>query len=328
MFAVVITRPGGPEVLELREVPQPQPGPDEVLVRVRASALNRADLLQRQGRYPAPPGVPPDIPGMEFAGEVAALGENVCEWQPGDRVFGLVAGGAHAEYLLAHRQTLARIPEQFDWTAAGAIPEAFITAHDALVTQAGLQPGERVLIHAVASGVGLAATQLVRALEAHPYGTTRTAEKLERTRPFGLTDGAAIRDPATELAPMAERWTEGRGFNIVLDLVGGPYCAPSIAALALKGRILLVGTVAGGRAELDLRQVMGKRLRIMGTVLRARPLEEKIAVMAAFSRDVLPLVAQGKVQPVIDSVFPIAGIREAHERLESNATFGKVALIF
>src|SRR5918999_1664261 len=192
MQAVVITRPGGPEVLELRDVERPEPGVGEVLVRVRATALNRADLMQREGRYPPPPGAPVDIPGLEFAGEVTGLGPGVREWNDGDPVFGITGGGAYAEYLVAHERTLAAIPASLDWTDAAAVPEAFVTAHDALVTQAAVRASDRVLIHAIGSGVGLAAAQLARAVGAVPFGTSRTQDKVDRARNFGLEDGVAL----------------------------------------------------------------------------------------------------------------------------------------
>ncbi|MGH9556323.1 MAG: NAD(P)H-quinone oxidoreductase [Terriglobales bacterium] len=326
MRAVVISRPGGPEVLEVRDVSTPQPAAGEMLVRVMASALNRADILQREGRYPAPPGAPADIPGIEFAGEVAALGPGASLWRTGQRVFGITGGGGHAEYLVAHEHTLAEVPPNLTWTEAAAIPEAFITAHDALWQQASLRVSERVLIHAVGSGVGLAAVQLVRARGAVPYGTARTEEKLTRAREYGLEDGVVLRESLEPLAGHAAQWTSGHGFDVVLDLVGGPYVAASISALGLKGRLMLVGTLAGVRAELDLRAVLGKRLRLVGTVLRSRPLEEKIAATLAFATDVVPLFAQGKLHGVVDSEFPLAEIRAAHQRMESNATFGKVVI--
>lgn len=325
MKAVIITRPGGPEVLEIREVEAPTPAANEVLVRVRASALNRADLLQRQGRYPAPPGFPPDIPGMEFAGEVAAAGPGANRWKAGQRVFGITGGGAHAELLVAHEGTLAEVPANLSWAEAAAVPEVFITAHDALWVQAGLQAGERVLIHAVGSGVGLAAVQLVRARGAIPYGTSRTADKIAQAREYGLEDGAAVADPAVELPELAGRWA-GDGFDIVLDLVGGAYLPASLQALRLKGRLMLVGTVAGGTAELKLAPILYKRLTLRGTALRGRPLEEKIAVTAKFAAEVVPLLERGTVRPTIDSRFPLEQVRQAHQRLESNETFGKVVL--
>jgi putative PIG3 family NAD(P)H quinone oxidoreductase len=329
MFSIVITRPGGPEVLELRDVPTPTPGAGEVLVRVRTAALNRADLLQREGRYPAPPGVVADVPGLEFAGEVAALGpgaRGTHEWREGDRVFGIVGGGAQAEYLVAHGRTLARVPDSLDWVQAAAVPEAFVTAHDALVTQAAVRASEAVLVHAVASGVGLAAVQLARAASAVPYGTTRTAAKLEAARAHGLEAGVALADDLAPLAESVSRWTGGRGIDVALDLVGGPYAAASIAAMAPRGRVVLIGTVAGARAELSIRDVMGRRLTIRGTVLRARPLEEKIAATLAFAREVVPLLARGTVRPTVDATFAIERIADAHRRLASNETVGKVVL--
>ncbi|HKN84892.1 MAG TPA: NAD(P)H-quinone oxidoreductase, partial [Pyrinomonadaceae bacterium] len=305
----------------------PQPGPDEVLVRVRSTALNRADLLQRLGRYAAPTDAPQNIPGLEFAGEVAELGAKAQRWQKEDRVMGIVSGGAHAEFVTAHQDALVAVPVNLEWSAAGAIPEVFITAHDAL-QQAGFKAGEDVLIHAVGSGVGLAATQLVRALGGRAFGTSRTPDKIERAKAFGLESGYAVPEPSflTELSAFAENVTGSSGFDVVLDLNGGPYFAASLEAMALKGRLVLIGGVAGGRADVELYQILGKRLHIIGTVLRARSLQEKIAISGAFARDVLPLLANGSIQPVIDSVFPLEKIQDAHRRLESNETFGKVVL--
>jgi len=326
MLAAVITRPGGPEVLEVREVPRPEPGTDQVLVRVRASALNRADLLQRQGRYPAPPGVPADIPGMEYAGEVAALGPGARHCRVGDRVFGLVGGGAHAEYLVAHERTMAALPAGIEWGEAGAVPEVYITAHDALVTQAAVRPAERVLVHAAGSGVGLAAIQLTRALGAVPYGTARTESKLERARDHGMEGGWVAPGDLTRLREQVDRWTGGQGMDVVLDLVGGPYVGASAAALGLKGRLLLIGSMGGREAQLPLGHVMSNRLTIRGTVLRSRPLEERILTTRAFAAEVVPMLERGAVRATIDSRFALAEIGAAHERLESNATFGKVVL--
>jgi len=294
---------------------------------VRASALNRADLLQRAGRYPAPAGAPSDIPGLEFAGEVAALGPGAREWKEGDRVFGIVGGGAHAEYLVTHERTLAAVPEPLTWEQAGAVPEAFITAHDALVTQAALRPGERVLVHAVGSGVGLVAVQLARAFGASVFGTTRTADKLARAREYGLDDGVALGAGVDALVPAVLEWSGGRGADVVLDLVGGPYVAPSLAALALRGRVILIGTVAGPDAALPLRTMLGKRATVRGTTLRARPLEEKILATRAFAAEALPLLARGAVRVPLDRVFPLDEIAAAHAYLEGNASFGKVGLV-
>ena len=318
MKAVVITRFGGPEVLEIEDVPAPQPGPDEVLVGVRSTALNRADLLQRSGGYAAPPGAPQNISGLEFAGEVAELGTNARRWSKGDRVMGITGGGAHAEFVTAHQDAVAAVPSNVELSDAGAIPEVFITAFDAL-QQAGFKAGEKVLIHAVGSGVGLAATQLVRALGGHAFGTSRTPDKIERAKAFGLQEGCALE----KLSAFAENV---KGFDVVLDLNGGPYFAASLEAMAMKGRIILIGGVAGGKTNVDLYQMLRKRLHAIGTVLRARSLPEKIEITNAFAREVVPLLAKGAIKPVIDSVFPLEKIQDAHRRLESNETFGKVVL--
>lgn len=327
MKAVVITRFGGPEVLEIRDVPRPEPAPEEVLVRVRSTALNRADLLQRLGRYPAPPGAPQNIPGLEFAGEVAELGANAHRWREGDRVMGIIAGGAHAEFVTAHQDAVAVVPPNLELSAAGGVPEVFITAHDAL-RQAGFKAGEHVLIHAVGSGVGLAATQLVRALGGHAFGTSRTPDKIERAKAYSLESGFEVPQPSalTGLSAFAKSVTGDGGFDVVLDLNGGPYFAASLEAMAPRGRLILIGGVAGGKTEVDLYQILGKRLHVIGTVMRARSLHEKIATTAAFEGEVGPLLASGTVQPVIDSQFPLAQIQDAHRRLESNETFGKVVL--
>ena len=317
---------GGPEVLDIRETTIPQPGRDDVLVRVRASALNRADLLQRQGRYPPPAGYPVEVPGIEFAGEIAEVGGAVRKWKPGQRVFGLTGGAAHAEYLVSHQDLIAEVPDDLDWPAAAAVPEAFITAHDALWIQAALRPGETVLINAVGSGVGLAAVQLARAIQAVPYGTSRTASKLDQARSHGMQDGLVVRDNFDDLVAAMDQLTRGVGVNVFLDLVGGLYVSAAQKLMAVKGRIMLVGTVAGGKYEVESRYVMMKRLQIRGTVLRARSLEEKIAATRAFASEVVPLLATGVLKPAIDSKFELHDIQEAHRRLESNQTAGKVVL--
>jgi len=317
---------GGPEVLEIREVTRPQSSPEEVLVRVHASGLNRADLLQRQGKYPPPAGYPVEIPGIEFAGEIVKTGSSVRKWKVGQRVFGLVGGAAHAEYLITHQDLIAEIPEILDWAEAAAIPEAFITAHDALWIQAALRPGESVLINAVGSGVGLAAVQLVRAIRALPYGCSRTARKLDHAKALGMEEGIVAGDNLDHLISAVEQLTHGEGVNVMLDLLGGPYVTAGQKLMALKGRLVLVGTVAGGNYQLESRYVMSKRLQIRGTVLRARSLEEKIRATQSFSSEVVPLLANGSLQPTIDSTFPLEDIADAHRRLESNQTLGKVII--
>ena len=327
MKAVKIVSFGGFEGLAVAQVPDaPCPDADRVRVRVRAAGLNRADILQRLGRYPAPPGYPQDIPGLEFAGEVEEIGADARAWKIGDRVFGITGGGAQAEYVTVPENTLARIPENLSWAEAAAVPEVFMTAHDALFTQCGLQIGERVLIHAAGSGVGTAAIQLVRAAGAFAYGTSRTAEKLERAKQFGLSDSVVVADDPSRFVESIKTWTSGTGVNVVLDLVGGSYLKANLEALGLRGRLIFVGTTGGSRAEIDYSAVMGKRLRVMGTSLRTRPIEEKATATRLFAQHVVPLLASGKVKPVIDRVFPIQEVRAAHERIESNESFGKVVL--
>ena len=323
MRAIAISRPGGPEVLTVVERPSPEPARGEIRVRVRATAINRADLLQRLGAYPAPADAPADIPGLEFAGEVDALGPGVERFAIGDRVFGLVGGGGYAEQLVTHERAVARIPEGLSFEQAAAVPEAFITAHDAMVGQGGLAGGETLLVHAVGSGVGTAAVQLGRALGCFVIGTARTADKLERARPLGMDAGVTALDG--KFADEVRRHSEP-GASVVLELVGGPYVDEDLRCTRPLGRIVLVGLLAGARHELDLGLVLRKRLRVFGTVLRARPLEEKIAVMRTFEAQVVPLLARGLVAPVIDTVFALDEAAEAHRRMASNVGFGKIVL--
>jgi NADPH2:quinone reductase len=326
MKAVVITKFGGPEVLAIQEVPTPQPGPGQVLVRVRATALNRADLLQRQGKYPAPQGVVQNIPGLEFAGEVSELGPGATYWEKGDRVFGLTPGGAHAEYVVVEEGRLAEVRGGMDWVTAAAIPEVFITAYDALISQAHMQNGDKVLIHAVGSGVGLAGVQIARAFGGVPYGTSRTADKIDRAKQYGLEAGCLVDDKLSQIEAFAKSSTDGRGFEVVLDLVGGTYVAASLKVLAPKGRIMLIATMGGSEVTLLLHQLLSKRAHLIGTILRARPVEEIAEVMRAFSQHVVPLFGAGKLRPVIDKTFKISEIQEAHRYQESNQSFGKVVL--
>ena len=324
MLGVVITQAGGPDVLAVRDVDVPQPGPGEILVRVHATALNRADILQREGRYPPPEGAPPDIPGLEFAGEVAGAGSGATRWPIGARVFGIVAGGAHAEFLVTSQDAVAAIPDELSWIDAAAVPEAFITAHDALVTQAGVAAGETVLIHAVASGVGLAAVQIARAWGAIPFGTTRTVEKLAPAKELGLEDGVALGRDFEPLERKVAEWTSGRGIDVTLDLIGGPYLPASARVAALRGRIMIIGSLGGRSSDFPLGIVLSRRLQLRGTVLRSRSLAEKIEVTARFEREVVPLFSAGRLRPVIDSTFHLADIADAHRRMESNESIGKI----
>jgi putative PIG3 family NAD(P)H quinone oxidoreductase len=326
MRAVYIASFGDPYGIEVRDVPEPALPPRHVLVKVHATALNRADLLQLRGRYNPPPDIPKEIPGLEFAGSVVRSGAGASRWREGDRVFSIAGGAAHAEYVAAHEDMLATVPQRLSDQQAGAVPEVFVTAHDALIVQAGVKAGERVLIHAVASGVGLAAVQVCRAWGAIPYGTTRTESKLATARALGLEGGMALGDDPAAMLPQCATWTGGVGFDVVLDLAGGGYVAASLEALGSRGRHMLVGTMAGATTSLDLRKFLGKRLTMRGTVLRSRALQEKIAVMRAFTEDVVPKLESGALQPTIDAVYPLARAAEAYARLESNQTIGKVVL--
>ncbi|WP_165219915.1 NAD(P)H-quinone oxidoreductase [Aquisphaera insulae] len=327
MKAIVIAGVGGPEVLQVRELPTPEPRGDQVRVRVHASGLNRADLLQTRGLYPAPAGVPADIPGMEFAGEIDALGPDVTgRLKVGDRVFGIVGGGSQAEYLVTQERMAVPIPASLDMEQAAAVPEVFVTAHDALITRGRLFPGQRVLIHAVGSGVGTAASQIAHAMGCTVFGTSRTADKLERSKPLGLDVG--IDTSHEDFAEVIRDKTGGEGVHVVLDLLGGKVLAGNLKALATRGSLVLVGLLAGREAPLDLQAMLTKRLTIVGTTLRSRPLEEKIAATRLFADQVVPWLAEGKVRPIVDAVFPADRVKEAHERMASNGSFGKVILTF
>lgn len=328
MKAVTIVKPGGIEGLEVREVEPPAtPTADRVRVRVRAAGLNRADILQRMGRYPAPPGYPTDIPGIEFAGEVDEVGAEVRRWQRGQRVFGITGGGAQAEYLVVPENHLAEIPARLDWPEAGAVPEAFITAHDALFTQARLRPGEMMLVHAAGSGVGTAAIQLARAAGARVFGTSRTAAKLQGAQAFGVTGSVVVAADPLTLLPAVKEWTGGRGVAVILDLVGAKYLEANLRALAPRGRLILVGTTAGAQAPLDISLVMSKRLTMMGTVLRGRSPEEKATATRLFEEQVVPLLAAETIKPVIDRVYRMAEVQAAHARMETNESMGKIVLL-
>lgn len=327
MRAVTIPRFGGPDVLEIADVPDPAPASGEVLVRVRATALNRADIMQRLGRYPAPPGHQQLVPGLEYAGEIVGLGSDVTGWRSGERVFGIVAAGAHAELVTAHASTLARVPDGLSWEQAAAVPEAFITAHDALVTQGTLGAGERVMVHAVGSGVGLAVVQVAKVLGAPVFGTARSADKVARAREYGLDAGFVAGTDLAALTAAARAWSGDEGIDLVIDLVGGAYVPAGIAALRLKGRLVVVGLVAGREATVSLGEILSKRLTIRGTALRSRTTAEKAEATRLFARDVLPHLASGALRPVIDRVLPLAEIRAAHEAMQKDETFGKVVLV-
>lgn len=324
MKAVVIREAGGPEVLSIKDVPEPAPAKGEIRVRVKATGVNRADVIQRAGMYPAPPDVPADVPGLEFAGVVDAIGEAVTEVAVGDRVCGLAGGGTYAELLVVHARTVARIPDAMSFTDAAAIPEAFITAYDAMVLQGKLCAGQTLLVSAVGSGVGTAAVQIARAIGARSIGTARQQDKLDRAQQLGMDFGLLVTDG--KFASRVTTLCEGDGVDVVLELVGGAYVAEDIICTRVNGHILVVGLVAGAKCELNLGMVLRKRLTIKGTTMRMRPLEEKILAGQCLARNIMPLVETGKVQPIIDKVFPLEAAGDAHRYMEKNENFGKIIL--
>lgn len=325
MKAIVIPQYGAPEVLSLQDIPDPVPGPEDLVVRVRATALNRADILQRRGMYPQPGPKPEfEIPGLEFAGEVAAIGSRVTDHQVGDRVMGLLAGGGYAEKILVHQRLASTVPAMLSFEQAAAVPEAFITAHDALM-QCSLVCGETVLVHAAGSGVGTAAIQIAKAMGASMViGTAGSAEKLASARGLGLDHGI---DYKTEnFAERVLELTGGRGVDVLIDFIGASYLESNVRALANKGRMVVVGLMGGFSGDLPLGQLMQKRLTIRGTLLRSRSLEEKAAATRAFEKSVLPHFESGLLRAVVDTVFPLAEAAEAHRLMEANANFGKIVL--
>lgn len=323
MQAIVIARAGGPEVLERREVEAPVVRAHEVRIRVEAFGVNRADVLQRQGRYPAPPGVVANIPGLECAGIIESVGEGVAIERVGEPVMALVAGGAYAEKVVVHERELIRRPRGLDPVAAAAIPEAFATAYDALFLQAGLQAGETLLVHAVGSGVGLAALALAKRSGARVVGTSRTADKLRRAALLGLDVGVLSTAPGW--SDEVQRHVP-RGIDVVLDLVGAATLAGDLEVVATRGRIVMVGLVSGAKAELQLGKLLAKRAHLIGTVLRSRPLDEKIALARSFEHAVVPGFESGALKPQVDTVMSAREVGRAHELLESNTTFGKIVL--
>lgn len=322
--AVVITGKGGVETLSVQKRSLRPPGPGELLVEVAGAACNRADIIQRLGFYSAPPGFVQDIPGLEYAGTVARVGEGVQRFKQGDRVMGIVAGGAMASHVIVHEREAMPAPKNLSLTDAAAIPEVFLTAYDALVLQAGLKTGESMLVHAVGSGIGTAAIQIARALSATSLGTSRTADKLERCAKLGLDAGIVSSDKTFAKAVLDA--TGGRGVDVILDTIGAAYIGENVKALAPQGRIVVIGLLGGVAGELPLGMLLAKRARIIGSVLRSRPLEEKAALAQAATSALVPLFERGALVPVIDRVLPFAEIQEAHRYLESNESFGKVVM--
>lgn len=323
MKAIVLRSYGGPEVLTFEDVPDPEPGPDEVLVAVRATALNRADLLQRMGAYPDPrQGLDLEIPGLEFAGTVRAVGRRVTRWKAGDEVMAIDAGGAYAELVCTHERQLMPVPGAVPLADAAAIPEVFLTAWDALVLQGGLTSGRWALVHAGASGVGTASIQIAKAIGAR-IAVTCSAGKVEACRALGadLVIERSPHDWASELAAAVPA-----GVDVVLDVVGGDEVDRNLRVVATKGTIVQVGLMGGASTQVNVGAILAKRVRWIGTTLRARPLEEKVAVTQRFIAEMLPLFDDGRLRPIVDSRFAFADIARAHEHMASNANTGKILI--
>ena len=323
MRAIVYTAAGGPEVIAIKEVPSPTAGQGQLRVRVRAAGLNRADIYQRRGGYPAPPGWPADIPGLEYAGEVESAGPGVTRWRSGDRVMGLVGGGAQAELLVVREAEALPIPRNLSFAEAAAIPEAFYTAYDALVTRGRLRAGERVLIHAIGSGVGTATAQIAKHLGATVIGTSRSAAKLSRAAAYGM-------DVGIDTSSTALRDAGGGPINLIVDVIGGPGLADHLAMLAPRGRLVILGLMGGRKGEVELEQVLHKRLEIIGSVMRSRAAEERAALVGELGQRLLPLFQPGDgpavLRPVLDRTYPMERIAEAHGVMERNENFGKLVL--
>jgi NADPH:quinone reductase len=322
--AVVLEEYGEPEVLRIRDIDDPVPGPEEVLVDVVSTGVNRAEVLQRRGRYGQPgPRGRHEIPGLEFAGVVVSRGERVSEWHLGDEVMGITAGGGYAERIAVHERQVMRLPSLVVPSDAGVVPEVWITAYDALVLQGGLTSGRAALVHAGASGVGTAAIQIAKAIGAVVV-VTASAGKCPPCLALGAD--RAVDYASEDFVAATLDATGGRGADVVLDVVGGDYLDRDIDALAQRGRIVQVGTLGSAEATLRLGALMGKRGSVIGTMLRARPIEEKIAVTQAFAREVLPWFDRGICRPVIDRRFPLDRIADAHRYMEANANVGKIAI--
>lgn len=323
MRCVIVREPGGPEVLEIVDLPEPAPGSGQLLVRNFAAGLNRADLLQRRGLYPPPAGES-DILGLEFAGEVATVGDGVEGFSRGDRVFGLCAGGGYADFLAVDARLAVAIPSNMSYESAAAVPEAFYTAEDALFSLGGLGEGQAVLVHAGASGVGTAAIQLAVSAGARVIASAGTAEKTAACRELGAV--AAVNYRREDFTEAVAEKTGGKGVDLVLDLVGASYWDRNVASLRPGGCMVLLGLVGGGSCEVNLGAVLSKRLRIIGSVMRSRSIEEKAEVTGRFRERTLPLLESGELKAVVDSILPLEDVRQAHERMEKNLNTGKIIL--
>ena len=324
MKAIIRTGDGGPEVLQLAEAPSPTPTATQLLVDVHATALNRADTIQRRGGYPPPPGES-DIIGLEIAGTVSAMGDAVESGiSEGDRVFGLVGGGGYAEQAVIDYRMAMPIPDGWSFEQAAAVPEVFFTANENIFTLGKLSAGETILIHAGGSGVGSAGVQISRHAGATVFVTAGTQEKINGCKELGATDG--INYKTTDFVTEIQRLTDGQGVDVVLDFIGAPYFERNLSILKTKGRLLQVGLIGGSATEINLNTLMRNRLQIIGSVMRPQSIDEKIAITQRFVERWLPALKNGVLQPVIDTVFPLAQAAQAHEYMEANRNFGKILL--
>jgi putative PIG3 family NAD(P)H quinone oxidoreductase len=320
---VVVEEPGDAGQLQIVDRPVPAPAAREVLVAVRATSVNRADIMQRQGRYPPPEGAS-DILGLEVTGEVVETGADVTEWRIGDRICTLLGGGGYAEYAVVPASTALALPPDMPWTDAGGLAEVFCTAYDNLLTRARLSADETVLIHGIASGVGTAATQLAVRAGARVLGTASTRRKLDAALNLGADAG--INYAEEDFVDLVRELTAGRGVDVILDVVGGPYLHRNLEALAIEGRLVVVGLQGGARAELSLGQVLSRRLTVLGSTMRARTVEQKAAVASRMRAEVMPGFADGSLRVVVDSVFDLADVAAAHRALEAGDHIGKIVL--
>lgn len=326
MKAVVITQPGAPEVLQLTERPQPVPLPHEVLIKVLAAGINRPDVFQRKGNYPPPPGAPQDIPGLEVAGTIEAVGDNVTQWKPGDRVCALVIGGGYAKYCTAPEGSCLRVPENLTMVEAASLPETFFTVWSNMFDRGNLKPGETVLIHGGSSGIGVTAIQMAKALGSTVCVTAGSDDKCRFCEQLGASK--AINYKQENFAEAINHLTNGKGVDVILDMIGGDYTPLNLQALANEGRLVMINSMNGKDVQVDLSIVMRKRLNITGSMLRSRDVDFKAAIAKQLKERIWPLLADGRIKPIVHQVFPASAAAQAHELMESSEHIGKIVLEF
>jgi NADPH2:quinone reductase len=326
MKAITITQPGRPEVLQVTERPTPAPKPGEVLIKVMAAGINRPDVAQRKGNYPPPAGAPQDIPGLEIAGIVAEVGAEITRWKVGDEVCALVIGGGYAEYCTAPEGQCLPVPENLSFAEAASLPETFFTVWSNVFDRGRLQPGETLLVHGGSSGIGITAIQMATALGSKVYVTAGSDEKCKFCESLGAAK--AINYKQESFAEAIAKLTDGRGVDVILDMIGGDYTAPNIKSLANDGRLVFINTMKGKNVEIDLAEVMRKRIYITGSMLRSRDVAFKSAIAQNLEKHIWPLLASGKIKPVIYKIFPAAEAAEAHRLMESSEHMGKIVIQF